>query len=103
LLCQCPILELRTPPSQHIAHQTSSASGDGLCAFAKNSGNELVNGRALVTILKTGSSLNCQFLFLQGKLELKNLRFQLFQKLKEPVGFMKEPAKNCAFLTVLSL
>jgi hypothetical protein len=38
---------------------------------------------------------------LQGKSELKkNLHFQLFQKLEEPVGFMKEPAKNCAFLTV---
>jgi len=38
---------------------------------------------------------------LQGKSELKkNLHFQLLQKLEEFLGFMKEAAKNCAFLTV---
>jgi hypothetical protein len=41
--------------------------------------------------------------FLQEKSELKNLWFQLFQILKEPAEFIKEPAKNCGFWVVLSL
>jgi hypothetical protein len=36
-------------------------------------------------------------LFFTRKSELKNLWFQLFQILKEPAEFIKEPAKNCGF------
>jgi hypothetical protein len=37
LLCRCPVLwvAFRTPPSQHFAQQTSSASGGGLVHYAE--------------------------------------------------------------------
>jgi hypothetical protein len=45
---------------------------------------------------------NCKLCFLEKKKsESKNLRFWVFQKLKESADTVKEPAKYSRFLTVL--
>jgi hypothetical protein len=47
---------------------------------------------------------NCKLCFLEKKKsESKNLRFWVFQKLKESADTVKEPAKYSRFLTVLWL